>query len=60
MFYTNVQGLVALLAVVDALSHLDGLDKLNKQVSLQLDIYLLLFHITVQLASAESFYIIMY
>lgn len=35
-----VQGLIALLAVVDALSHLDGLDKLNKQVGFLLDTYL--------------------
>lgn len=28
----NGQGLIALLAVVDALSHVDGLKELNKQV----------------------------
>lgn len=31
----NMQGLIAMLAAVDALSHLDGLDELKKQVSLR-------------------------
>jgi len=30
----NIQGLIAMLAAVDALSHIGGLDELDKQVSL--------------------------
>lgn len=51
-----VQGLIALLAVVDALSHLEGLDKLNKQVGFLRDVYCLQLTSQYNLLSAESFY----
>lgn len=39
----RMQGLIAMLAAVDALSHVEGLDELKKQVSLLLFIYLFIY-----------------
>lgn len=38
LFFYTCQGLIALLAVVDALSNVDGLEELNKQVGLSLSL----------------------